>query len=103
LDLVLSGNGEASMMPRFNLDPTAGPHMASDLTDDDLDFLLHVLAIELAIRLDSAAYQQRFHGIADHRTEMDEIVSDWRNQRDRMGFAASVTSDLEGLAVVEDR
>ena len=91
------------MIARISLDPTTGPHMASDLTDENLDFLLHVLTIELAIRLDSSVYQQRFHGIAEHRTEMDEIVSDWRSQRDRMAFEASVISGLDGLAVVGDR
>lgn len=90
-------------MARFNLDPSAGPHMASGLSDEDLDFLLNVLAIELAIRLDRTAYQQRFSRIAVHRTEMDEIVTDWRSQRDRMRFASSVMADLEGLTVREDR
>ena len=90
-------------MTTFNLDPSEGPHMASQLSDEELDFLQQVLAVELAIRLDKTAYQQRFHRMADHRSEMDGIVSDWRRQRDRMLFVASVTSDLDRLPVLEDR
>ena len=89
-------------MATFNFDPTQGAHMASELSDQDLDLLQHVLAVELAIRLDKVVYQQRFRRIADHRVEMDDIVSDWRNQRDRMGFAAGVTADLDQLPVLED-
>lgn len=90
-------------MATFNLDPTEGPHTASNLTDQELDFLQQVLAVELAIRLDKTAYQQRFHGMAEHRQEMDESVSDWRRQRDRMAFVESVTSDLDQLPVLEER
>lgn len=87
----------------FNLDPTEGPHIASELTDQELEFLQQILSVELAIRLDKTAYQQRFRQIADHRPEMDEIVDDWRGQRDRMAFVDSVTSDLDQLPVLEER
>lgn len=90
-------------MATFNLDPTEGPHIASNLSDQELDFLQQVLAVELAIRLSKADYERRFRRIADHRPEMDETVSDWRRQRDRMVFVASVTSDLDQLPVLEDR
>lgn len=90
-------------MVNFNFDPTDGPHIASNLTDQELDFLQQVLAIELAIRMDETSYQVRFHKIAEHRAEMDEIVCDWRRQRDRMSFVQSVTSDLDGLLVLEER
>jgi hypothetical protein len=90
-------------MVNFNLDPTEGPHIASELTDQELDFLQQVLAIELAIRLDEATYQKRFRHIAEHRPEMDEMVSDWRNQRERMVFVASVKADLDQLPVLEER
>ena len=90
-------------MAIFNLDPTEGPHMASNLSDQELEFLQHVLAVELAIRLDKVSYQQRFHKIAEHRVEMDEMVEDWRRQRDRIIFVASVTSDLDHLPVLEER
>jgi hypothetical protein len=94
---------EESKMPTFNLDPTEGPHIASELSDQELDFLQQVLAVELAIRLGKADYEKRFHRIADHRKQMDEIVTDWRRQRDRMMFVASVRSDLDQLTVLEDR
>ncbi|HEX6286290.1 MAG TPA: hypothetical protein VFZ80_02305 [Acidimicrobiia bacterium] len=96
----MGGNAE---MVSFNFDPTEGPHIASGLSDQELDFLQQVLAIELAIRMDDASYQMRFHKIAEHRVEMDEIVSDWRRQRDRMKFVESVTSDLDQLMVLEER
>lgn len=89
-------------MATFNLDPTEGPHIASNLTDQELDFLQQVVAVELAIRLDKTAFQQRFHRIAEHRPEMDEMVCDWRRQRDRRAFVDSVTSDLDQLPVLED-
>ena len=90
-------------MATFNLDPTQGPHIAAELTDRELDFLQQVLAVELAIRMGKADYQQRFRHIADHRPEMDEMVTDWRRQRDRMVFVASVTADLDQLPVLENR
>lgn len=90
-------------MVSFNFDPTEGPHIASGLSDQELDFLQQVLAIELAIRMDDVSYQMRFHKIAEHRVEMEEIVSDWRRQRDRMKFVESVTSDLDQLMVLEER
>ena len=89
-------------MPTFELDPSDGPHIASGLSDQQLAFLHQVVAVELAIRLRRDDYIQRFNEIAEHRTEMDEIVSDWRNQRDRMVFVASVNADLEQLLVVSE-
>jgi hypothetical protein len=89
-------------MATFELDPADGPHIASRLSDEQLAFLHQVVAVELAIRLGRDDYVQRFHEIAEHRTEMDEIVSDWRNQRERMVFAAAVLSDIEQLAVLTE-
>lgn len=90
-------------MATFHLDPTEGPHIASSMSDQELDFLQQVLAVELAIRLRKSDYEQKFRRIADHRAEMDEMVTDWRSQRDRMVFVASVTSDLDRLDVLEER
>lgn len=90
-------------MPIFELDPDEGPHAASRLTDAELDFLQQVVAVELAIRLDRNTYETRFQDIADHRGEMDEMVTDWRNQRDRIVFVQSVTADLDHLPVLEER
>lgn len=89
-------------MVTFNFDPTDGPHIASELSDQELDFLQQVVAIELAIRMDGTSYQVRFHNIAEHRVEMDEMVCDWRRQRDRMRFVESVTADLDSLVVLEE-
>ena len=89
-------------MAIFNLDPNDGPHIASNLSDEELDLLQQIVAVELAIRLDKAAYERRFRSIADHRAVMDEMVGDWRAQRDVMNFVASVTSDLEQLRVLEE-
>ena len=90
-------------MATFEIDPTQGPHAASRLSDEDLDFLQQLVAVELAIRLDKKVYVKRFSGLAAHRDDMDGMVRDWRNQRDRMIFVASVTADLEQLPVLEDR
>ena len=90
-------------MATFELNPADGPHAASMLSNDELEFLQQVVAVEMAIRLNREDYERRFHGVADHRREMDEMVSDWRNQRDRMMFVASVTADLDGLPVLEER
>lgn len=89
-------------MVNFNFDPTDGIHLASKLSDQELDFLQRIVAVELAIRLEKTAYESRFHSIADHRTEMEEIVCDWRRQRDRMMFITSVRSDLDELLVLEE-
>lgn len=89
-------------MATFNLDPSEGPHIASSLSNEELEFLQQVLAVELAIRLGKTDYEQTFRRIAERRTEMDATVSDWRRQRDRMTFVASVLSDLDGLPVLEE-
>lgn len=89
-------------MATFHLDPAEGPHIASNLSDQELEFLQQVLAVELAIRLRKEDYETRFHRMASHRDEMDEIVSDWRRQRETMIFVASVTADLEQLPVLEE-
>ncbi|MFZ0015307.1 MAG: hypothetical protein WAL25_14465 [Acidimicrobiia bacterium] len=89
-------------MTTFHLDPTEGPHIASNMSDQELDFLQQVLAVELAIRLRRSDYEQKFRRIAEHRAEMEEIVADWRRQRDRMVFVASVTEDLDRLQVLEE-
>lgn len=89
-------------MVTFDFDPTDGPHIASELSDQELDFLQQVVAIELAIRMDATSYQVRFHKTAEHRVEMDEMVCDWRRQRDRMRFVESVTADLDSLVVLEE-
>lgn len=89
-------------MATFELDPSEGPHIASRLSDQQLAFLQQVVAVELAIRLRREEYVERFHEIAEHRAEMDEIVSDWRSQRDRMMFVASVNADLEQLLVLSE-
>ena len=94
---------EGVNMATFDLDPTEGPHAASRLSDQELDFLQQVVAVELAIRLEKKVYEQRFRRFAEHREEMDEMVADWRNQRDRMVFVASVTADLDQLPVLEER
>lgn len=51
----------------FDFDPTDGPHIASNLSDQEPDFLQQVVAIELAIRMDETDYQLLFHQIAEHR------------------------------------
>jgi hypothetical protein len=89
-------------MATFHLDPTEGPHIASKMSDQELDFLQQVLAVEWAIRLSGSEYERKFRRISDHRAEMDEIVSDWRGQRDRMVFVASFTADLDRLQVLEE-
>lgn len=89
-------------MAIFELDPNEGPHIASRLSDQQLAFLHQALAVELAIRLRRDDFVERFHEIAEHRAEMDEMVSDWRRQRERMVFVASVTADLEQLPVLAE-
>lgn len=89
-------------MKKFDLDPTEGPHAASRLSDRELEFLQQIVAIEMAIRLEKSAYQDRFEKIAEARDEMDEVVCDLRRQRDRMIFVASVEADIDQIPVVEE-
>lgn len=90
-------------MVTFNLDPAEGVHMASDLSDEELELLQHVLTVEFAIRLEGEDYQRLFQRIAEHRPEMEEMVSDWRRQRDTMRFVDSVTADLRNLPILEEK
>jgi len=89
-------------MSNFELDKERGPHAASGLTDEDLQYLLRIVSLELAVRMDTETYSESFHNIAEARKEMEEMILHLREDRDRMCFAASVTADLERLSLTTD-
>ena len=89
-------------MSSFELNKERGPHAASGWTDEDLQYLLSIVSLELAVRMETEKYSESFHNIAEAREEMDEMISHLREDRDRMCFAASVTADLEQLRLTTD-
>ena len=89
-------------MSHYELDKEQGPHAASGLSDEDLQYLLRITSLELAIRMSSEDYTECFRNIAEIRKEMDEMIEALRKDRDRMAFVAEVTGDLERLQLTTD-
>ena len=89
-------------MSSYEINKDQGPHAASGLSDEDLQYLLRITSLELAIRMSSEDYTEAFHKIAEVRKEMDEMIEALRKDRDRMVFVAEVTADLERLPLTTD-
>lgn len=90
-------------MSNFELNKDQGPHAASALEDEDLQYLLRIVSLELAIRMNADQYSESFQRIVEARKEMDEMISHLRKDRDRMCFVAEITADLEHLPMIADR
>jgi len=90
-------------MSKFELDPNAGPHAASGLSNEELEYLHRVISLEMAVRMRREDYTRHFKGVADAREQQDEMIDKIRTERERMYFVASVTSDLENLPLTTDR
>lgn len=89
-------------MSNYELNREKGPHAASAISDDDLQYLLRIVSLELAIRTDSKIYSEQFHKIADAREELEEMIYELRKDRDRMCFVASISADLDRLHLTTD-
>ena len=60
-------------MSNYEIDKERGPHAASGLSDEDLQYLLRITTLELAIRMSADDYTEAFHNIAEVRKEKDEV------------------------------
>ena len=90
------------MSKQYEFDPNEGPHAASRLSDQDIEYLHRIISLEMAIRMQGEAYETHFHGVAEARKEMEELICQLRKDRDRMVFVASVQADLENLPLTRD-
>jgi len=90
-------------MSNFELNKEQGPHAASGMTDEDLQYLLRIVSLELAVRMEADQYGKSFHEIAEAREDMDEMIFHLRRDRDRISFVAAITADLERLSLTTDR
>lgn len=84
-------------MSDYQLDPSEGPHAASHLSDEELEYLHRITSLEMAIRMNRQAYEQHFREMAEARAELSEMVEQLRADRERMRFVAAVRADLESL------
>ena len=73
------------------------------MSDEDLQYLLRIISLELAIRMSSEKYSECFRNIAEAREELDEMIEQLRKDRDRMCFVAEITADLERLPLTTDQ
>jgi len=90
-------------MSNFEFNRDQGPHAASGISDEDLEYLLRIISLELAVRTDGETYSEQFHKIADARVELEEMLSHLRKDRKRMSFAAAIRADLERLPLTTDQ
>lgn len=89
-------------MSNFELDPNQGPHAASGLSDDELEYLHRIISLEMAIRMNEESYEKHFHNVAKARKEMDEMIQKLREDRERMCFVAAVQADIDSLPLTTD-
>ena len=90
-------------MRQFDLEPENGPHAAADLTDEELDYLVRITSLEMAIRIEADSFSERYRMVAEARAELDEMIERLRRERDLLCFAAEVSADLEQLPLTTDR
>lgn len=89
-------------MSRFDIDPGDGPHAASGLSNDQLEYLHRIVSLEMAVRMKSSDFIAHFQNVVDARKDQDEMVKEVRKDRDRIHFVASVRADLENLPLTTD-
>ena len=89
-------------MTQINIDPTNGPHAAAELSDEALEYLSKVVALEFALRTDAEYFRDKLVALAEARSAMQDTIDQVRHERDLMRFAAQVMADLEQLPVVEE-
>lgn len=89
-------------MSRFDIDPGDGPHAASGLSNDQLEYLHRIVSLEMAVRMKRDDFIQHFQNVVDARKDQDEMVKEVRKDRDRIHFVASVQADLENLPLTTD-
>ena len=89
-------------MKNFKLDPNEGPHAASRLSDEMLEYLHRITSLELAIRMSVEIYRERFRTIAEERKTNDAVIQRLRVEREQMRFAAEVQAGLDQLPLTTD-
>lgn len=89
-------------MSSFDLDPAHGPHAASGLSNEQLEYLHRIVSLEMAVRMRKEDFIAHFEGLVNTRVDQDDMVDALRHDRDRMHFIASVQSDLENLPTTSD-
>ncbi len=89
-------------MSKYELDKNEGPHAASRLTDQELEYLHRITSLEMAIRMDREAYTKHFKNVAEARMEINEMIEMLRKDRDRICFVAAVQADLKNLPLTTD-
>ena len=90
------------MSKNYEFDPNEGPHAASRISDQDLEYLHRIISLEMAIRTDGEAYAEHFHGVAEARKQLDEHINQLREDRDKMHFIAAVEATLANLSLTTD-
>lgn len=89
-------------MSHFHLEPGDGPHAASGLSNDQLEYLHHIVSLEMAVRMRREDFIEHFRKVVTARENQDDMVEEVRRDRDRMHFVTSVQSDLENLPLTTD-
>jgi len=89
-------------MTHIRIDPSQGPHAAANLTDEALDYLVGVIAWEVAVRTSTEHFRDQLARLAEARPHMQNAIEQVRRERDLMHFAQEVLRDLEQLPTQEE-
>ena len=82
-------------MTNIRIDPGRGPHAAANLTDEALDYLVGIVAWEVAVRTSTDHFRDQLARLAEARPHMQSAIEQVRHERDLMHFAQEVLRDLE--------
>ena len=86
--------------PVDGIDPDLGPHAASALSDQEVEYLSGLMMWELSLRLVKKDYLEMLAEAADGRLHLDEEIDQARFERDLMYFEREVLHDIEAIPVV---
>jgi hypothetical protein len=89
-------------MSRFEIDPAQGAHAASGLTNEELEVLYRIVALEMAVRLSKEQFVELMERLGEARRNQDDLIDKVRVERDRILFVNSVEADLQNLPMTTD-
>jgi hypothetical protein len=89
-------------MSRFEIDPAQGAHAASALSNEELEVLYRIVALEMAVRLSKEQFVELMERLGEARRNQDGLIDKVRVERDRILFVNSVEADLQNLPMTTD-
>lgn len=86
--------------PVEGIDPDLGPHAASALSDQEVEYLSSLLIWELSLRLTKKDYLDILSEAAESRLHLDAEIDQARFERDLIYFEREVMLDIDAIPVL---